>query len=617
VELDCYDAPAMVSGQPSARTGRVRRSQAAGIGAAGAALVLLLAAGRSLAGSARLPRADMVFVSGGEVSSLDPHTATGVPEGRILRALYEGLVARDPATLEPIPAAAAAWEVSEDGLEYVFHLQPQGRWSNGDPLTAEDFEWSLRRVLEPDTAASYASELDCVVGARAYRCGLDAEGQRIERDWSSVGIEALDAHTLRIRLVRRVPYFLHLLAFQAFFPVHRASLEALREQFPDTWRTRWTRPEHLVVNGPFTLALRRVNDRARMVKNPLYWDAERVAFDTLDALFLEQSGTALNLYLAGEVDWLDGNVPPLLVGRLVGREDFRRDRYLGVYFLRVNVTRPPLDDARVRRALALTVPRKQICTLLLKAGQQPATTLIPWGGIGDYRSPRVLGEAPLEAQRLLREAGYGPETPFPPIELSYNTSESHRDIAEVIASNWRRYLRIDVRLRNQEWKVHVDAQVALAYDVSRSSWIADHPDPIGFLSIFASGHENNRTGWSDAEYDRLLERAAVAEPQQRVDLLAQAEERLLWECPLIPIYSYVSQNLVNPRLGGFGSNLLNEHDPKHWFWKDDRLLAIERRARGMGARAVPAPGPRAGKFSPEQQRAIEARDAEETGGERP
>lgn len=596
---------------PSARSGRVRRDQAAGLGAAAIGLVLLLAAGRSLAGSARLPRADAVFVSGGEVASLDPHTATGVPEGRILRGLYEGLVARDPATLEPVPAAAATWEVAQDGLEYVFHLQPQGRWSNGDPLTAEDFAWSFRRVLEPATAASYASELDCVVGARAYRTGQDAEGHPIARSAASLGIDALDTDTLRIRLVRPVPYFLHLLAFQAFFPVHRASLEALQAQHPDTWRTLWTRPEHLVVNGPYTLALRRVNDRVRLAKNPRYWDAERVALDTLDALFLEQSGTALNLYLAGEVDWLDGLVPPLLVGRLIGREDFRRERSLGVYFYRVNVSRPPLDDARVRRALALTVPRKEICSLVLKAGQQPATTLIPWGQIGAYRSPRVLGEAPLEAKRLMHEAGYGPGgRPFPPIELAYNTSESHRDIAEVTAASWRRHLGVDVRLRNQEWKVHLDAQIALGYDLSRSSWIADHPDPIGFLAIFQSGHENNRTGWSDPDYDRLLEQAqAAVDEGQRVELLAQAEEVLLTQCPLIPIYSYVSQHLVNPRLGGFGGNLLDEHDPKHWFWKDDRLLAIERRARGTSARPVPTPGPRQGKFSPEQQRAIDARES--------
>jgi oligopeptide transport system substrate-binding protein len=606
----------MTRGHPTSRAGRVRRDQAVRLGAAGIGLVLLLAAGRSLAGSARLPRADAVFVSGGEVASLDPHTATGVPEGRILRALYEGLVARDPATLEPVPAAAAAWKVSKDGLEYVFQLQPQGRWSNGDPLTAEDFAWSFRRVLDPHTAAAYASELDCVVGARAYRTGEDAEGAPLARDPASVGIEALDAHTLRIRLVRPVPYFLHLLAFQAFFPVHRASLEALQAEHPDTWRTLWTRPEHLVVNGPYTLALRRVNDRVRLAKNPRYWDAERVALDTLDALFLEQSGTALNLYLSGEVDWLDGLVPPLLVGRLMGREDFRRERYLGVYFFRANVTRPPLDDARVRRALALTVPRKEICTLLLKAGQQPATTLIPWGQIGDYRSPRVLGEAPLEARRLLIEAGYGPGgKAFPPLELAYNTSESHRDIAEVTAANWRRLLGLDVRLRNQEWKVHLDAQIALAYDLSRSSWIADHPDPLGFLAIFHSGHENNRTGWSDPEYDRFLGEAEVeTDAVRRAELLARAEEILLTQCPLIPVYSYVSQHLVNPRLGGFGGNLLDEHDPKHWFWKDDRLLAIERRARGGSGRPVPAPGPREGKFSPEQRRAIEARESGADGG---
>ena len=181
-----------------------------------------------------------------------------------------------------------------------------------------------------------------------------------------------------------------------------------------------------------------------------------------------------------------------------------------------------------------------------------------------------------------------------PLELSYNTSESHRDIAEVTASSWRRNLGIEVRLRNQEWKVHLDAQTSLAYDLSRSSWIADHPDPIGFLSIFTSGHENNRTGWADAEYDRLLEKATVAEAGKREELLAAAEERLLTQAPVIPIY-----------------------DPKHWFWKDDRLLAIERGARAGGGRIVAAPGPRQGKFSPEQKRAMQAQAAEAAGAERP
>jgi oligopeptide transport system substrate-binding protein len=589
-----------------AASGRGRAAQAT---LAGVALVAVLVLAAALSRNSRLERADFVFVTGGEVASLDPHAVTGIPEGRVLRALYEGLVTRDPRTLEPRPAAAASWEVSDDGLRYRFHLREGARWSNGDALTAQDFEWSLRRVLEPETAAAYAYELWCVEGAREYTTGRDDEGHEVERDWSRVGIEATDAATLELRLARPTPYLLHLLAFHAFFPVHRASLEALQRRYPARWRTQWGRPENLVTNGPFTLALRRVNDRMRLARNPLYWDADAVAFDTIDALALEQWSTALNLYLVGEVDWLDGTIPPLLVPRLTGREDFLRAPYLGIYFLRVNVARPGLDDVRVRRALAMTVPRRLLCDKVLKAGQAPATTIVPWGKLGSYSSPRILGEDAARARELLVEAGYGPDgEPLPPIEIHYNTAESHRDIAEVVADAWRRELGLDVRLRNQEWKVYIDTQSTLGYDVSRSSWIADYPDAIGFLRIFTSGNENNRTGWSSPEFDALI-RAAELESAgaARDELLQQAERILLVELPAIPVYSYVTQNLVNPRLGGFSSNLLNEHDPKLWFWKSDVQLRMQRRAGGgQRGQVVAAHGPPEGKFSAAQLRALAA-----------
>jgi oligopeptide transport system substrate-binding protein len=589
---------------------RGRIPAAAALGAALAGLAALAAlVGRDTA----LDRADFVFANGGEVSTLDPHAARGVPEGRVLRCLYEGLVTRAPGTLAPAPGVAESWELSEDGREYVFHLRADARWSNGDPLTAEDFRWSLLRVLDPETAAPFAYELYAIAGALDFATGRDGTGRERLRDAETVGISAPDARTLVLRLERPVAYFLDLLALPTFFPVHRHSVEALQAADPALWQTRWSRPDTLVSNGPFVLALRRPGDRMRFARNAHYWGADEVAFDTVDALALSHWGTALNLYLSGAVDWIDGMLPAAVVPQLRGREDFLRTPYLGTYFLRVNTTRPPLDDARVRRALALTIPRAAICDAVLQAGQAPLTTIVPWGGIGDYVSPRSFAEDVKAARALLREAGYGPEgEEFPPIALHYNTSESHRDIAEVVAAAWAKELQIEVALENQEWKVYLDTQAQLEYDVSRSSWIADYPDPIGFLKIFTTANENNRTGWSNAAFDALITAAEGAPPgTQRNALMAEAEDLLLEELPVLPVYSYVTQNLVNARLGGFHSNVLNEHSPRDLYWMDDAELAAQR-ARTPG-RDTPAHGPAQGKYSAAAAARRAAR-AEEKGG---
>jgi len=587
-----------------------RRGHAVAAACLAALAALAVGAAVALGRVGRLERADFVFASGSASASLDPQATTTDPQGRVLRALYEGLVAHDPLSLELLPAAAASWEISPDGLEYVFHLQPEGRWSNGDALGAQDFEWSLRRVLEPETASVHARKLWCIEGARELSTGRDESGAPVPRAGSRLGIEALDALTLRLRLAHPAPELLHLLAFPAFFPVHRPSLEVLQQRFPDRWRTEWTRPRNLVVNGPFTLELRRAGDRLRLRKNPLYWDADAVAFDSIDVLDLEQGGTALNLFLAGEIDWLDGAIPPLLLPRLAQREDFRREPYLGICWLLVNVTRPPLDDPRVRRALALTLPRRQICGLSLEPGQEPATTIVPWGRLGGYRSPQLLSEGGDEARRLLREAGWGAGgQPFPGIDIVCHGSEPLRRIAELAAAAWRLELGIEVRLRSQEREDRLDPQSTLACDLACSSWTADHPEPLGLLRTFERGNENSdATGWSSRAFDRLVEAAAREhDPGRRNGLLVMAEQQLLTELPVIPVCSYASQKLVNRRLGGFGSNVLDEHDPKHWFWKDDRMLLRERQVRGGRQTPVRAFGPVQGKFSPRQQRQLEQR----------
>ena len=555
----------------------------------------------ALARPGEAPRADFAFNLGTEVTTLDPGAVTGVPEGRVLRALFEGLVRRDPRTLQPRPAAAKAWEVGEAGTVYTFHLRAGARWSNGEALRAEDFEWSFRRLLEPQTAAPYAYLLWPVVGAREFNTGLGADGEPAEREWSGVGIRALDERTLRIELNEPSPHFLDVLAFYALMPVHRSSLEASRAGSSLRAQVDWLRPGRLVSNGPFVLAGRRINDRIRMAKNPHYWDADRVAFRTLDALVVSSPGTALDLYLAGEIDWLDATLPPELVPRLAMREDFHAAPYLATYFYRVNVSRPPLDDPRVRKALALAIDREAICAALLRAGQRPASSMVPWGGIGDYVAPRMEAGGGERARELLAEAGWhGPGArELRGIEIHYNTADVHRDIAEVVAAGWKRELGIEVRLRNQEWKVYLDTQSGLAYDVSRSSWIADYADPATFLEIFETGGENNRTGWSDARFDALLAGArAEPDPARRNARLAEAEALLLESLPAIPIYWYVTQNLVNPRLGGFHANALNDPLPSSWYWMDDAELERRRAEQPQERARVAAPGPPEGLYAP-------------------
>jgi len=582
-----------------------------------AAWVLLLGAlGSALAmvRSPVRPRADFVFNNGGEVMSLDPHTAAGVPEARVARALFEPLMTKEPKNLQVVGGTASSYDGEEGGRLYRFHLRPEARWSNGDPLTAADFAWSFHRILDPETACENAYLLYCIVGAREFHSGLTEDGAPAERDWEQVGIEATDEHTLEIRLVRPNPQFIELMAFHAFVPVHRESILAMRKRYPSTWRREWMRPQNLVTNGPFKVAERRIGDRLRLVRNPFYWDADNVAFRTIDVLSVERFSTALNLYLTGDIDWLDGSIPPTLVKELQTREDFQPAPYLGTYFYRINTTQPPFDDPRVRTALSYAVDRATICDDILGAGQTPSVSFVPRGRLGGYHSPALVRfDSDLARERMTEAGYYGPDSkPFPPIEIHYNQSESHRDIAEFIAEGWRRTFGFTVRLRSQERKIHLDRQKNLDYNISRSSWIADTAQIGSFLDIWVTGGENNRTGWSNEQYDELVRMGSQElGTRRRNDYYQEAERILLQEAPVIPIYDYVSQNLVNPRLGGFHGNLLNEHFPKDWYWKDQRELNQDRQQLSPYRKKVKAPGPQNGLYSKTAQAARAARKTEQ------
>ena len=575
-------------------------------------LIGILAAAVYATRGARLEPADFVFNNSTEVQTLDPATVTGVPEGRLVRMLFEGLLVLHPKTLAPQPGSAESWQVSDDGLTYTFQIRQGATWSNGDPLTAADFLWSLERFLDPETAAQYAYMLWYVEGAEAFT--TEVENGKAKNSFDTVGIKMLDEYTLQFKLNAPTPFFLELMAFYPMFPVNRRSIEEAQAKYPDSWRLQWLKPENIVCNGPYKVEFRRINDRVRFTKNELYWDADNIAFNTVDALAVESYTTGLNMYLTGECHWID--VPPAnVIQELMPREDFDPTPYLGTYFYRVNVTKPPLDNKLVRQALSLAMPRQAIVDSVTKAGQVPSYSLVP-PGMADYAGAEMAHgnsyeEDLVRARELIVEAGYGPGgKQFPTIEVHYNTSDAHKDIAIVIADAWAKNLGINIKLLNQEWKVYLDTQSSKNYDVSRSAWIGDYADPNTFIDLFMTDGENNKTGWSNAEYDRLV-RAANNELDllKRKALMSEAEAILMDEMPILPLYYYVTQTTYSPRLGGYHKNVKDEHFPKYWYWMDDEELAEKRAAYPDDAshKHVKAWGPSEGFYPPSHPKYKEAR----------
>jgi ABC-type oligopeptide transport system substrate-binding subunit len=520
-------------------------------------------------GSVRPPHGDVLrFINGAEPETIDPALVSGEPEGRLARALFEGLATTDPRTLEPRPGQAARWETSADGLRWTFHLRPGLVWSDGPPLTARDFVWSWLRALSPATAARNAGLLHAIAGAEDFNRGVTS-------DPATVGLTAPDDTTLVVRLAHPVPYLLHLTAYPTLLPVPRHAVKR--------WGDAWTRPGHLVSNGAFVLARWRQNQSYELTRNPRYRDAARVRLERVVAYSVEDLNTAANLYKAGRVDWnTSGYVPSPFVPRLRADADFRSAPYQAVYFYSMNVKRPPFDDVRVRRALNLAVDREAIARDLLKGTRAPWGRLTPQGYPG-YPAPPPLRHDPADARAWLARAGYPGGKGFPRISILFSTSEDHRRIAEAIQAMWTRTLGIPVALRNMEWGSTLQAMTALDYDVARRSWIGDYLDPGTFLEIMRSGDGNNRTGWSDPRYDRLLLAArGERDPARRLRLLGEAEALLLADGPVIPIYHYSTTELVKPYVRGLWPNALDTH-PLRDVWIDHAWRPGRRNAGGPAA----------------------------------
>lgn len=592
----------------------------------------------------------LIVGNSAEPKSLDLQLVSGVPESRILTSLFEGLCGDHPSEDGAmLPGAATSWEHNQDLTEWTFHLQPEAKWSDGVPVTSEDFLFSYHRMLNPQLAAAYAPMLHVIENAKAYNedhrgyllCGLDeqfpvdweqlrevnfqgdptidvgdldpndfgsmarqdrrkliaAKGldrlgkeilQAIHRDgalfdWpptipedarrqvierlithiqngapdlyeqAKVGISAPDQHTLKIKLREPVPYLPAMTRHTSWFPVPK-HVVLTHGRMTDRF-TEWSNLGNLVSNGPFQLKEWRYNHYIEVERNPHYWDAAQVGLNGIRYLPIENAYTETRAFLAGQLHTIY-SLPPDLLGR--ARKQYPRylrvEPYVGTVFLRLNTTRPGLNNMKVRRAISLAINREQLCKYIYE-GFSPATALTPQ--LGEYVPPKALETNLEKARALLEEAGYPGGKGLPAFAI-LSTSKSNQSVAALQHTLGQIGIRITVE--NKDWGSYIAAQQELEYDISLAGWIGDYLDATTFLDMWTRGNGNNNTGWSSTEYEALLRKAAQqSDPHERVRILAQAEGILLHEAPIAPIVWYSRLYLHRPEVKGWHPLLLDNH----------------------------------------------------------
>jgi oligopeptide transport system substrate-binding protein len=513
---------------------------------------------------------ELIFNNGAEPETLDPGIMTGVPEHTLALALYEGLVSHDPETLEPRPGVAQTWTIDETKTIYTFRLRDDAKWSNGDPVTPEDFQWSWYRAL-CDPECDYAYLFYYIEGAEQFHkdtietLGKTEKPLPFEEFQKRVRIATADPRTLVVSLNDPTPYFLDLCAFETYMPVHRATFKKHGD--------RWTRPENWVGNGPFLLTEWKPRDRIVMTPNPHYWDAGFVKLTKITALPIDDMDVSYNKFLKKEVHWIR-SVPTAKLDEAKRNPEYFVQPYLGSYFYRVNVDpeKGPkhLQDKRIRQALSVAIDRETITRDVTRAGQTPATWFCPAMTLAQYEPPKGLAYNPERARALLKEgmAALG-LTEFPKLTLFYNTSEDHKKTAERVAQMWRENLGIKVSLQNSEWKVYLNEVENLNYEIARAGWIGDYEDPMTFLDMWLTGGGNNNTGWSSARYDALIAQARK-EPDlaKRAALLREAEAIVVEDdFPIIPLYIYVNQGMKVDALQGWYETVRDLHPFQYMYFE--------------------------------------------------
>lgn len=499
---------------------------------------------------------ELVINNGAEPESLDPHKVSGVPESNILRQMFVGLTTTDPDG-KTIPGMAESWE-SADNKVWTFKIR-DAKWSNGDPVTAEDFVYSFRRVVDPNTASPYASYLadDKVLNAQEVIDG------KVKPD--ALGVKALDEKTLQVTLSEPVPYFPDTLIHTSVKPVPQKVVEKFGE--------KWTDPSNIVVNGPYKISEWQVNDKIVLERNESYYDNANTTLEKITLLAIPSSTTDVARYQAGEIDITYNEVPPEQFASLKEQlgDQLQVSPMLCTYYYEFNTVKPPFNDARVRRALALALDRNTISDKVVGQGQTPAYQLTPVATNGmQNNTPEWQSwdqaKRVEEAKKLLKEAGYSESKPLK-FELLYNTNDNHKKIAVAASSLWKQSLGfVDVSLINKEWKTYLDTRRNGNYQVARAGWCGDYNEPSTFLNIVKTGNSNNQGKYSSANFDSLMTQTLKAgvTPEQRAGIYQQAEAQLDADMPNINVYHYVSPRLIKPYVVGFSTK-----DPlDNWQAKD-------------------------------------------------
>jgi len=523
----------------------------AGLCASGGAGAVTVPPGVQLADEQVLRRGN-----GAEPDTLDPHRSESTTAAYILRDVYEGLAGeKQDGTV--VPAAAERWEVSADGLTWTFHLRANARWSNGDPVTAQDFVAGFRRSVDPATGSAYSQILAPVLNAEEIIAG--------KKPPEALGAEVIDAHTLRLHLAGPTPYLPGLLTHSATYPIHQPSLKKYGERF--------SRAGNLVGNGAFRLTEWVVNDHITVERNPYYWDNAGTVLDKVIYYPIEDQSTDVKRYRANEIDWTL-EIPNSQFRWL--KENLPKELYvapiLATYYYGFNLTRPPFKgNLKLRQALTMAVDRDILTEKVTGVGEVPAWSWVPpvavnytpqefaWKGMS--REKRLA-----EARRLYKEAGYSDSHPLK-VEIRYNTSENHKRIAIAIAQMWKQNLGVQATLFNEEWKVFLEnRKQKQVTEVFRDGWNADYNDAYTFIELLESKNNLNDPGYSNPAYDALVDKASREnDPARRRAYMEEAERIMLADYPIMPLYYYVTKRLVKPWVGNYRPNPLDHPYSKNHY----------------------------------------------------
>lgn len=500
----------------------------------------------SCGGASASKGAEFIIGNGTEPQSLDPSKIEGVPEHRIYMALFEGLVAYNPETANAEPGVAESWTISPDGTVITFKLR-KATWSDGVAITAKTFVDSWLRTLDPETASNYAYMIGMVVkGADAYNTG---NGPR-----EGVAIKAVDDYTFEVTLTGPAPYALDMMAHYAFSPLPMHAIEKFGAD--------WIKPGNFVGNGPFVLEDWAPQEKLTVVPNAKYWDKKNVFLSRITFLPIDDNNTAYSKFLAGEIDW-NANPPLSMLDEIKLRDDYVVTPQVATYYYVFNITRGPLQDVRVRKALNMAIDKQELVDKVMKAGQLPADSIAPvMAGYTPARGNPYNVEA---AKAFLAEAGYPNGKGFPKQTVIYNTSEAHKIVAEYIQQVWKTTLGIDIQIQNVEWKTFLDQRHNHDFEIARAGWVGDYQDPNTFHEMFLTGAGNNDGAYSNPKYDELVRKAGTMPGgAERMQVLHDAEEILITQDQAVmPLYFYVDQHLIDTsKWTGWYPNSLGIHPYK-------------------------------------------------------